>query len=71
MGEHILPTEVCVLLEQRAVQQQVAAVTPAKQRVKPFSGFGTDGELEFGWHRLGNWGGLSGEGGLRQGAGAQ
>ncbi|MNH26744.1 hypothetical protein D3C79_868120 [compost metagenome] len=71
MGQRILPTEIRVLLEQRAVQQQVAAVTPAKQRVKPFGGLTADGELEFGWHRLGNWGGLSGEGGLRQGAGAQ
>ncbi|MNC69012.1 hypothetical protein D3C75_1196640 [compost metagenome] len=71
MGEHILPAEIGVLFEQRAVQQQVAAVAPAQQRVEPFGGFGADGELEFGWHRLGNWGGLSGEGGLCQGAGAQ
>ncbi|MNN72903.1 hypothetical protein D3C81_1889800 [compost metagenome] len=71
MGEHILPAEIGVLFKQRAVQQQVATVAPAKQRVKPFGGFATNGKLEFGWHRLGNWGGLSGEGGLRQGAGAQ
>ncbi|MNY51555.1 hypothetical protein D3C86_1871550 [compost metagenome] len=71
MGEHIHPAEIGVLFKQRAVQQQIAAVTPAEQGVETFGGFGSDGELEFGWHRLGNWGGLSGEGGLRQGAGAQ
>ncbi|MNR30374.1 hypothetical protein D3C85_1478260 [compost metagenome] len=57
MGEQILPAEIRTiasnLLEQRAMQQQVAAVTPAQQRIKPFGGFGADGELEFGRHRLG------------------
>lgn len=36
------------------MQQQVAAVAPAKQRVKPFGGLTADGELEFGGDGLGS-----------------
>ncbi|MNN21979.1 hypothetical protein D3C81_1353190 [compost metagenome] len=57
MGEQILPAEIRTiasnLLEQRAVQQQMAAVTPAKQGVEPFGGLTADGELELGGYRLG------------------
>ncbi|MMZ71042.1 hypothetical protein D3C85_1685400 [compost metagenome] len=54
MGEQILPAEISVLLEQRAVQQQMAAVAPTQQRVKPFGGLTADGELEFGGDGLGS-----------------
>ncbi|GJB22062.1 hypothetical protein KAM364_39740 [Aeromonas caviae] len=36
------------------MQQQVAAVAPAKQRVKPFGGLTANGELEFGGDGLGS-----------------
>ncbi|MNR18578.1 hypothetical protein D3C85_1353120 [compost metagenome] len=65
LGQHPLPAQVGILLEQRAVQQQVAAVAPAEQGVEAFGGLGADGELELGGQRL------SGGGGLRQGTGTE
>ncbi|MNS85067.1 hypothetical protein D3C72_1189190 [compost metagenome] len=53
LGQQVLPAQVGPLLEQRAVQQQVAAVAPAEQRIEALGGFAADGELELGGHGLG------------------